>query len=619
MRAQTCNPAADRQNQQAIMARLFSSNGRQPRSGAPARQRPGWILGCVLTALLSAPALAANFTASLDRNTALVGEPVGLTLSFDGVTLSSSPRMPDIPGLQVLPGMSSGVNSSTGPDGKTTVVQTFKFTLMAAQPGEFTIPAFEVQLNGQRLSSLPLKLTVLREDPSAPPAELANQAAFLWPVWPKREAFVNEIVTLELRLYVHGSVSRIGDFQFPPLAADGVSAGTLAQSERYQRRVGNVTFNVYPLQVALTPLRVGTLSIGPLEGSLVLNPRDPFDWAFRRGQPQQVRLALERQELRVLPLPANNVPASFNGAVGRFEMSVSVGPTNVAVGDPITVKVQLTGRGALELLTLPEQPAWKEFTTYPATTRVESTDALGVQGTKFFEQIVAPQSADIQELPALEFSFFDPDRREYRTLRQPSAKLVVRPTATATPVIAAAKVGEADAPPPAQDIVGIKQRPGPVAMVQSPLALRPWFWGIQSVPVLAWLAAIVWRRRREALANNPRLRRRRQVAQIVNDGLEELRRLAAQNDSDSFFATLFRLLQEQIGDRLDMPASSITEAVVDERLKPAGLPDAACGALHELFQTCNLARYAPVRSSQELAALIPRLEAVILQLRRFKA
>ena len=35
-------------------------------------------------------------------------------------------------------------------------------------------------------------------------------------------------------------------------------------------------------------------------------------------------------------------------------------------------------------------------------------------------------------------------------------------------------------------------------------------------------------------------------------------------DSDQFFATLSRLLQEQLGERLDLPASAITEAVIEE-------------------------------------------------------
>jgi len=93
-----------------------------------------------------------------------------------------------------------------------------------------------------------------------------------------------------------------------------------------------------------------------------------------------------------------------------------------------------------------------------------------------------------------------------------------------------------------------------------------------------------------------------------------MRRLAAANQSDPFFATLFRLLQEQLGERLDLPASAITEAVIDEHLRPRGVPESVLGRVHELFQTCNLARYAPVKSSQELAALIPKFEASLREL-----
>jgi len=42
---------------------------------------------------------------------------------------------------------------------------------------------------------------------------------------------------------------------------------------------------------------------------------------------------------------------------------------------------------------------------------------------------------------------------------------------------------------------------------------------------------------------------------------------------EAFFATLFRLLQEQLGERLELPASSITEAVIEEHLRPRGVPE----------------------------------------------
>jgi hypothetical protein len=81
---------------------------------------------------------------------------------------------------------------------------------------------------------------------------------------------------------------------------------------------------------------------------------------------------------------------------------------------------------------------------------------------------------------------------------------------------------------------------------------------------------------------------------------------------------MFRLLQEQLGERLDCPASSITEAVIDEKLRPRGVADSTATALHELFQTCNLARYAPIKTTQELTALIAKLEDVVRDLQKVK-
>jgi hypothetical protein len=66
-----------------------------------------------------------------------------------------------------------------------------------------------------------------------------------------------------------------------------------------------------------------------------------------------------------------------------------------------------------------------------------------------------------------------------------------------------------------------------------------------------------------------------------------------------------------LGERLDLPASAITEAVIEERLRPHQVPESTLESLQELFQACNLARYAPVQSSQQLAALIPKVKSVL--------
>jgi hypothetical protein len=193
--------------------------------------------------------------------------------------------------------------------------------------------------------------------------------------------------------------------------------------------------------------------------------------------------------------------------------------------------------------------------------------------------------------------------------------LTVRPgAAVAAPTVATARDTN-EKPQINQDIVPIKQHFGAVTANARPLLVRPWFLALQGVPALAFIGALTWRKRNENWANNPRLRRKRMLEHMMQNGLEQMKRSAAANKSEEFFATLFRLLQEQIGERLDVPASAITEAVVEDNLRPRGVPEETLAAAQELFQICNLARYAPMRTSQELTAVIPKFENAIARLK----
>jgi len=347
------------------------------------------------------------------------------------------------------------------------------------------------------------------------------------------------------------------------------------------------------------------------------DPFDPFGFFGPSMQQRPITLHCEPQAMRVLPLPNQNVPASFNGAVGTFSLTVTAGPTNLAVGDPITLKVQIQGQGLLDGVLLPAQPDWRDFTSYPPSSKVESGDPLGLSGVKSFEQVVIPQNHEIKMLPPFHFSFFDPNQKSFRTLNGPAFALNVRPTASASAPIST-NVPSSQNPLPVDDIVHIKVRLDEVASARPPLVEQRWFLAVQAFPVITWLSLLLLRKRNESLANNPKLRRQRQVAQRSRDGLKELQSLAAAQNVEEFFATFFRLLQEQLGERLDLPASAITEAVIDERLRSRPLAEETLMELHALFQTCNLARYAPNQTSQELAALIPRLESALDQLRRVK-
>jgi len=578
----------------------------------------------LLIALLPGTVRAASFTASLDRDTLTLGESATLSLAFEGAQPKSVPT-PGVSGLQIVQaGTSQNVSIVNGAMSSAVTVS---FSITPQREGVFTIPALTADVNGQRLSTAPLKLTVSRASaPSAAAVNSGGEVAFLKLNFPKQKVFVGESVVARLQLYLRDDVQNFGNFQITGSTTDGFSVGKTVEQQNQRRRVqvGNRVYTEIPLALPLTAVKTGALTLGPFTANavVVLPPQnqggDPFfRQFFNQGEQKQVTLATETLNIASLPLPEQNQPANFTGAVGSFEMSVTAGPTTLNVGDPITVRVQISGLGALDAITLPAQNSWNNFKTYPPTTKLETTDQFGFQGKKTFEQIISPLNNDIHELPALTFSFFNPEDGQYHTLTQPAVPLIVK-AAGATPLPQMAATKNSAEEKPAQDILPIKENLGPLSQNKIPLVAQPAFLAVQTAPVLAFLAAFIWRKRTDHLANNPRLRRQRAVAALVAGGLADLKKYAAANQPDEFFATLFRLLQEQLGERLDCPATAITENVIEEHAFLRGAPPATLVALRDLFQLCNQARYAPVRGSAELNSVAAKFERAVGELQGVK-
>ncbi|HLX95681.1 MAG TPA: BatD family protein [Verrucomicrobiae bacterium] len=592
---------------------------------------------CLLLLWLApASARAASFTASLDNDTLTLGQSATLSLTFEGGQPKNVPT-PGVPGLQFSQaGTSQNVSWVNGAMSSTVTVA---FSVTPQRAGDFAIPAMSVDVDGQTLTSQPLSLKVVQPG-AASPAQIdsGSQMAFTKVTLPEGKVYAGEVVTANLQIYLRDDVRNFANFQFTAMPADGFTVGKMSEGQAQRAQIGSRVYTVMPVTIALTATRTGTLSLGPLTANLVLlivspnQPNDPFRQFGMRDpfgnfneDQKQVSLATETVNVQSLPTPTENVPPNFNGAIGEYTMAVTAGPTNVAVGDPITVRIQISGRGDLGALTLPEQPAWHDFTVYPPTANVASTDPLGLQGTKTFEEIVAPQNADVRELPPFSFSYFDPDAGSYRTLTEPAVALAVRSAGPApVPTLAGNQAASAENPARPADLLPIKDELGALAQIPAgrdsvePLIAKPVFLAMQALPVLAWLATLVWRKRTDNLANNPRRRRQRQVTQLVAGGLNDLNQFATENKTEDFFAMLFRLLQEQLGERLDCPATAITEADVDRRLIQLGATPATLESLRELFQLCNQARYAPVQTRQELAAIAAKFKKVVGELQGLK-
>jgi tetratricopeptide (TPR) repeat protein len=587
-------------------------DGRMPNRGLRRVFHGGLVLAFLLEMLpLAMSGATPEFQVALDRDTISAGETAILIMTVTGGTPANPPIVPPLAGIRL--GSMGRSDEMSVIDSEVTSKTVFTRELFPNRPGEFTIPALAVDVNGRRLVSQPLKLKVI--EGNLPQANGAPETAFVRILPSTTNVYIGQAIPVDVECYVVDPV----DWRrttLPQITGDNFIIGNLPNNPgQSHRRQGTMNYNLLNFRVPVTPTRTGPQRLGPATWSTAVfsGQQTFFGWS---GGERPITVTSDAAEINVLPIPTNGAPPTFNGAIGKFALAqYEAGPVSVGVGDPITLKVRIAGTGSFDTLTLPaNEPAWREFKTYPASSKLESSDPLQIQGAKYFEQVITPLNAEIKEVPAFAFSYFDPSTGTFKTLTHAAIPLSVHPTAaTPQPTVIASGTPSADAPPQNQEIVHIKPVPGTLAAPSPPLVLQPAFLALQALPPVVWMGALMWRRQKDKLANNPRLRRRREVERWVREGLAELPAHAVANDAEKFHSTILRLLQEQLGERLDLPAPAITEAVLDE---VKGLDAKDRTLLRELFHACDQYRYTPDHTSQALASLIPKVKTALAALQK---
>jgi tetratricopeptide (TPR) repeat protein len=553
---------------------------------------------------------APSFDASLDRNAISMGESATLSLTFQDCSPQGQPNLPNVPGLQITGGSVS--QQYTIDNGRSSQSYTYSFDVRSSRAGDFTIPSLTVQTDQGRLSSRPVHLRVVRGNLPQPAG--VPEIAFVRILPSTSVVYVGQTISVDLQCYCQDNV---GNIQLPQFSADGFIVGNIPNRPGQSHvRVGNTIYTLFNFRVPVTATRPGTLALGPATWSLTVyeGQRTFFGWTGSR----QGSFTSDAPEITVKPIPTAGAPSDFRGAIGSFSLAqFEAGPTTLNVGDPITLKVRIAGRGSFDTVSLPDtEPGWREFKTYPPSAKLDSSDPLQIDGSKYFEQVITPLNAQITQIPPFQFSFFDPTAGRFQTLTHPAIPIIVRPTAaTPQPTVIASGAPGPDAQPQNGDIVHIKPLPGKVRMNAPPLIEQPFYLALQAFAPLAWIFAVFWRHQKEKLASNPRLRRRREVDRLVREGLADLSRLAAANEVEKFYSTVLRLLQEQLGERLDLPAPAITVAVLEEC---KGLDPAALRSVSDLFQACEQYRYTPEHAAQALASLIPKVKTALDALRNMR-
>ena len=428
------------------------------------------IVGSCLLSMLATQGVAQgqSVRAQISAREVWVGTPVILQLQITNAEDYEAPELPIIDGCRVeaagAPAQSSQITIINGRRSESRSI-TMQYLITPQRAGSFEIPALQLSVDGRAQETQPLRFSAVKSE--------TGDLLFAEIEGGKDRVFVGQPLDLTLKIWLKPFRDKQGrtvlsEAQMWQMLSDQTSWGSFAErmqglAKNNQRPGGRAVmredsqgeereYYLYEIDATAYPTRSGKIDASDVQ--IVVNyplsigkARDPFAGMFEDsplggrmggssmlrqmmnddffGSPFGNRLAVKSarpvvadvqvDSTEVLPVPTVGRPADYRGAVGHYRIVTEAEPTHVSAGDPITLRIGVIGDGPMELV---QAPPLADMPTVIDSFKVSDQNLAGFvqDDTKVFVTTVRPRQQGINEIPAIPFSFFDPDTETFETV-----------------------------------------------------------------------------------------------------------------------------------------------------------------------------------------------------------
>ena len=435
---------------------------------------------------------------------------------------------------------------------------------------------------------------------------------------------MGEHVVATIKVYTRLNIAGFGDSKFPSF--NGFLSQEIPTSGQISLQRENVNGTIYNAGVIrkliLFPQHTGNITIDPFELECIIRQRRSsgnrgfFDDFFDNHQDIRVPRKSKPLTIRVKDFPSNK-PSSFDGAVGKFKLSATIDKDSVQANDAVTLKVKVSGNGNLKLINPPEFDFPADFEVYdPKTNQNLKNTAKGTSGSTTFEYLIIPRHAGNYEIPPVDFSYFDPKAKIYRTRSTPKFDIKVGKGSGDASATVISSFSKEDVKFIGKDIRFIKTN------VFTPRIKGEVFFGTMNfylgyiIPFVLFILAFVF--------NRKRIKENADVARVKNKRANRvaMKRLKAASASlkakqkEQFYDEILKALWGYTSDKLNLPLSDLNKENITEILQGKAVEQELTDEFLSILDTCEFARYAPSSGSSEMDELYAKTMETITKLEK---
>lgn len=505
----------------------------------------------------------------------------------------------------------------------------YTFIYRAENEGTFTIPSASIMVDGKKLTSQPMKFTVLpadkaqgqqsagygggygygsgqpnrqvhvddldsQDDTSRP---ISKDDIFVRIILNKSHAYEQEAIECTIKLYT--KFQRINSFMMTsPPTFDGFlieEVDTQAALNAVENYNGQNYVTAVLKKCIIFPQKSGKLSIssGKYDLSVVQLERVSNGW-FVSARPveRDVHLQPYTSSVNITPLPEPR-PAGFDNAVGHFTFESRLTPDKLKTGEAASLEYIITGTGNIKYLHEPKPAIPSEFEQFtPKNDYRTRVSGSSVTGTMITEYTLVPQSVGKFKIPEQNFVYFDPSKKSYVTLSAPGYTLDIA-KGCGTTVSAEQREIEAKN----TDILHIKTGDKNLSHTHDPLIYSWWYWTLGGLLTLALILAVLIYGRRVKLNADVAGRRNARASKVARKRLRDAEKFMKGHQPEQFYESMLKAMWGYLGDKLSIPVSQLSRQNIASTLVDRGVDQALADRLLNVLDQCEMARYTPDSSS----------------------
>lgn len=580
-----------------------------------------YILCLLILLVMAGTAFSSDdlqLTASVDKYYSNIGEPVTLTVSISG-NVSNLPE-PEIAGISDFNITYSGRSQNiTLINGKMSSSISFTYILFPKKTGTYKIPV-SINYKGTVYSANTIEVEVQKEKayptPSSSPVSTTEEPAqqgeglFVTAEVDRKNPYIGEQVTLTFRFFCRAQLLSQPEYKAPDLK--GFWVEDLNPQGHFYTTIDGKRYEVIEIKSALFPVTPGSLTIGPATVRCSVQnfskSNDPFQDPFFQDyfSTNEVKvLNTDPIQIEALDLP-KPAPSDFKGAVGQFQIEASFDKTEIPQNEPLTLTIKIKGTGNINSIIEPqlseESPDFKNFKIYDtAVSDKVSKDNYIIGGSKEFKIILIPQKEGVFSLSPINFTYFDPQKGGYETIKSEPLKIKIlkgnQTSNTNNPSddkINGKTVKQLDV-----DVRYIKPTPIKLKNYTMDLANSPLYWVLYVFPFILVVGTFFYQYKKEKMLQNIVTIKSQRASKMAKSYLNEAKSYITKSKKVEFYTILQKSFLRYVSDKFSVSSQGMTIENIIELLSKKGIKPETIEKLKENWKDIEIARFAPKDSTSE--------------------